>query len=298
MTRPALGAASAAPRPIVKEPTWTAEIPLYFYTGGLAGASAGLAWGAGVAGNRELERRAWAAAMLGVAVSPALLISDLGVPARFLNMLRVFKVTSPMSVGSWILSASGLTVSVSALHAWTGRLAGPAAVARPLAAALGLPLSTYTAALIADTAVPVWHETRHVLPFLFAAGAATSAGAAAVMVTPPAAAGPARRLAVAGGVAEVAAAQLTERRAGRVKDALSGPFAKAAKALTAVGVVVVAAGAARSRPAAVAGGALLSAGAVCERWAIWRAGSRSAANPAHTVVPQREAIARGDRVAA
>ena len=86
----------------------------------LAGASAGLAYLAELRGNDVLARRAWAAALLGIAVSPALLISDLGGRARFLNMLRMFKVTSPMSVGSWILAASGAATAVAAANAWLG----------------------------------------------------------------------------------------------------------------------------------------------------------------------------------
>ena len=106
-----------------------------------------------------LARRAWAAAMLGIGVSPALLTSDLGRPLRFLNMLRMFKVTSPMSVGSWILTASGATTALAAASVWTGRFPRAGKAARPAAAAFGLPLCTYTAALIANTAVPVWHES-------------------------------------------------------------------------------------------------------------------------------------------
>jgi formate-dependent nitrite reductase membrane component NrfD len=164
-------------RPVIKEPVWTWEIPLYFYTGGLGGASAGLAWLAERTGNRELARRAWGAALLGSTASPALLISDLGRPARFLNMLRLFKITSPMSVGSWLLAATGPAIGVSALEGLAGRARGPASVAKPLAAVLGLLVSTYTAALIADTAIPVWHEGRRLLPASFAGSAAASAGA-------------------------------------------------------------------------------------------------------------------------
>ena len=68
-------------QPILKEPTWTWEIPCYFYAGGMAGASAGLAYLSELSGNEVLARRAWAAAMLGIGVSPALLTSDLGRPA-------------------------------------------------------------------------------------------------------------------------------------------------------------------------------------------------------------------------
>ncbi|HEY8638572.1 MAG TPA: NrfD/PsrC family molybdoenzyme membrane anchor subunit, partial [Solirubrobacteraceae bacterium] len=140
--------------PVIKEPTWTPEIPFYFFFGGLAGASAGFAYVSGLRGDDEVARRAWAIALGGVVVSPALLISDLGQPKRFLNMLRVFKVTSPMSVGSWVLATAGPLTALAAVNAWTGRLPRLAAAARPGAALLGLGLSTYTAALLADTAVP------------------------------------------------------------------------------------------------------------------------------------------------
>ena len=94
-------------RPILKEPTWTPEVPLYFFTGGIAGASSVLHGVARVTGNERLARTSLFLGAAADVVSPALLISDLGRPERFLNMLRVFKVTSPMSVGSWILFVSG-----------------------------------------------------------------------------------------------------------------------------------------------------------------------------------------------
>jgi Polysulphide reductase, NrfD len=81
-------------QPVIKEPTWTWEVPTYFFTGGMGGASAGLAYLAGLRGNDVLARRAWAASLGAIGVSPVFLISDLGRPARFLNMLRMFKVTS------------------------------------------------------------------------------------------------------------------------------------------------------------------------------------------------------------
>src|SRR5437763_2256642 len=93
--RPAAG--SYYGNPVIKEPVWKPEIPWYFFFGGLGGASAGLAWLAGLRGNRTLARRAWGVALFGTGMSPALLISDLGKPSRFLYMLRMFKVTSPMS---------------------------------------------------------------------------------------------------------------------------------------------------------------------------------------------------------
>src|SRR3954451_14139130 len=112
-------------RPVIKEPVWTPEIPIYFFTGGLAGASAGLAFMARLTGRRKLARVATGNAFAAVAVSPALLISDLGVPKRFLNMLRVFKVTAPMSGGSWIISVEGGLLAVTAGHEFVGLFPKP-----------------------------------------------------------------------------------------------------------------------------------------------------------------------------
>src|SRR3954447_3702065 len=148
--RPPAGAEPSA-RPVIKEPVWTPEVPLYFFVGGLAGASAGLGLLSDMRGETGMAQRAWAAALAGSVVSPALLISDLGVPKRFLNMLRLFKVTSPMSVGSWILAGFGAATAPATLHAFTGRLGTVGRAAQVAAAVLGLPLSSYTAALIADT---------------------------------------------------------------------------------------------------------------------------------------------------
>ncbi|MFZ0971078.1 MAG: NrfD/PsrC family molybdoenzyme membrane anchor subunit [Solirubrobacteraceae bacterium] len=286
-------------QPILKEPTWTWEIPCYFYVGGMAGASAGLAYLSELSGNEVLARRAWAAAMLGIGVSPALLTSDLGRPLRFLNMLRMFKVTSPMSVGSWILTASGATTALAAASVWTGRFPRAGKAARPAAAAFGLPLCTYTAALIANTAVPVWHESRRWLPFVFGAGAALSAGAANVIATSPEHARPARRLALASAALEVGLKELMERRLGEqgepYREGAASKFGRLGQLCISTGASLLAARGGRSRGAAVAGGALLSAGALSARWSVYKAGFQSAANPKYVVRPQRSGIERGER---
>jgi formate-dependent nitrite reductase membrane component NrfD len=280
-------------RPILKEPVWTWEIPLYFFSGGLAGASAALGFGAGLAGNDVLARRAWAAAFGGIAASPALLVSDLGRPKRFLNMLRVFKPTSPMSMGSWLLSASGAAIGVAASHeilGWfpprVGRTAGAAA------ALLGLPLTSYTAALVANTAVPVWHEARHELPFMFGGSAMASAGAVASMLTPASHAGPARRLTLAGAIVEGTASQVMQRRLGDLAapyhSGTCGRLSRVAKTLTAAGALATCFGGRRDRRVRLAGGAAAVAGAALERWAVFRAGFQSARDPKYTVEPQLE----------
>ena len=291
-------------QPVIKEPIWKPEIPWYLFAGGLGGASAGLAWLADLRGNDVLARRAWTGALLGTGLSPALLISDLGRPERFLYMLRMFKVTSPMSVGSWVLFAFGGASTAAGLDSllplahrpWRSILRLAARPARPAAAVAGLPLATYTGALLAQTAVPVWHEARRELPALFAAGAAASAGAFATALTPVEHAGPALRLAVTGCIAELAIVALMEQRLGELgepyRTEAAGAYGRLARTLTISGGLLLAARAARSRSAAVAGSTMVLAGALCERWSVFKAGFQSARDPKYTVGPQRRRIAR------
>ena len=164
---------------------WTWEIPAYFFVGGAAGAAAVVAAVARVAGaDPALVRDARWLAAVGGAASPALLVSDLGRPERFLNMLRVFKLRSPMSVGAWTLvafsNAAGANAFANALVR-TSRGGLPIRVvanaAEVLSAATGLVLSTYTGVLIGATAVPVWSRNVSLLPVHFGAsgvGAAVS----------------------------------------------------------------------------------------------------------------------------
>jgi hypothetical protein len=167
--------------PLLKEPVWTWEVPAYFFVGGTAGASAVIAAAAQLAGDRDdLVRDARWVAAAGAALSTPLLIADLGRPERFLNMLRVFKVQSPMSVGAWTLATFG-TASVAAAFAEELRrrtdlpvtLVGDAAAM--LAAATGLVMATYTGVLIGATAIPVWSKHVSLLPMHFGASALGSA---------------------------------------------------------------------------------------------------------------------------
>jgi len=281
-------------RPVVKPPVWTWEIPTYFFTGGLAGASASLAFAAGLAGNRVLERRSWLIALAGIAVSPGLLVSDLGRPARFLNMLRVFKVTSPMSVGSWLLAVAGAAVAPATAASILGRRGIAARVSQGVAGVLGLPVATYTAVLVSNTAVPVWSEARWELPLGFAASAAASAGAGATLATPPSHAAPARRLAIGGALVEAATTELMERRLRELGEPYhehsAGVLARTAKGLAVAGAAMVALGTRRSRRVTVAGASMLLAASVCERWAVFRAGFASAKDPKYTVGRQRRRI--------
>jgi len=281
-------------KPIVKEPVWKAEIPFYLFTGGVAGGASVLHGLARLTGNHRLARSSLYVGAVADAVSPVLLVSDLGRPERFLNMLRVFKVTSPMSVGSWILFVSSGASTTAATLELLGALRPARWLAEALSFVTGPPLATYTGALLANTAIPVWSEARDELPWLFGASAAASAGATAAMVTPAAAAGPARRAAVAGVAAELGLVRLMRRRLGFVGEVYelgeAGRYARVSRVCAAAGAGLLALRGRRSRPAAVVGGALVLAGEVALRWSVFKAGFQSARDPRYTVLPQRKRI--------
>lgn len=274
-------------RPVLKAPVWTWEVPTYFFFGGLAGAAAPLALGARLAGNVPLARRAALLSLAGAGVSPPLLISDLGRPERFYRMLRVFKPTSPMSVGTWVLSVFGTATGVATgwqVLGFPGPRAGvPAAV---VAALSGPVISTYTAVLIAQTSVPVWHDARRTLPWVFAGSSLASAGGAAFALTPRGHGGPARALAVAGAALELGAdTVMTRRLDARVRASYE---TSAVRPLHLGARACALAGGALALRSSRAAGVLLCAGAALTRLAVFRAGTASATDPAQTVGPQRE----------
>jgi hypothetical protein len=181
---PKPASASYHGNPVLKPPTWTWQVPLYFFVGGVAGISAVIALEAHLFGNAGLLRAGLWLGFAGALVSTPLLIADLGRPARFLNMLRVFKLRSAMSVGAWTLagfsSAVGLAVVCRELI-----LSGYGNdfwlvlewVAEISAALSGLILASYTSVLLGVTAIPVWSENRKLVPVVFLAGGLGSAAA-------------------------------------------------------------------------------------------------------------------------
>ncbi len=170
--------------PILKRPQWTAEVPVYFFVGGLAGAASLIAAVGRLssADVRLIRHSRWLAA-IGGAISPALLIADLGVPSRFLNMLRVFKIQSPMSVGSWTLVAFSNSAAATAVLGEFERRRPNRAVrvladaTQVVSALSGIILSTYTGVLVGATAIPAWNEHVATLPIHFAASGVASAAA-------------------------------------------------------------------------------------------------------------------------
>jgi hypothetical protein len=163
--------------PIVKAPVWTWEVPVYFFVGGAAGASSVIAIAAQLAGApRALVRDARWIAAIGAAASGPLLTLDLGRPDRFLNMLRVFKPQSPMSVGAWTLSLFATASVAAAIGEGLGlkRIGDAAAF---VAALSGVVMATYTGVLLGATAIPVWAAHARTLPVHFGASALASATA-------------------------------------------------------------------------------------------------------------------------
>lgn len=281
-------------RPVIKEPVWRSpEVPGYLFLGGLAGASSLLAAFAQATGNTELARASKTAAAGAIGLSTAALVADLGRPLRFLNMLRVFKVTSPMSVGSWLISSYGPAAAAAAGCALTGKLPRTGAVATAAAAGLGVGVATYTAALLSDTAVPAWHDGHRELPYVFAGSAATAAGGLGMIAVGQPAATQAIRFAVLGSAAELAARSMLLKRLGQgaepYQSGVPGRLMEAGEVLTAAGLAgAVLAG--RDRAAAALSGAALVAASALTRFGVFFAGKASARNPAETVGPQRQRL--------
>ncbi|MEU9350405.1 NrfD/PsrC family molybdoenzyme membrane anchor subunit [Streptomyces griseoloalbus] len=292
---PAAEFASYYGRPILKRPRWKPlDIAGYLALGGLAGASSLLAAGADATARPALARTAKLGAAGAISLSLAALVHDLGRPSRFLNMLRVVKPTSPMNLGSWLLAGyAPLTMAAAAADvAGRYRVAGAAATA--CAAALGPAVATYTAVLVADTAVPAWHGGHRELPFVFAGSGATAAAGLALAAAPAEQTGPARRMALLGAVLELGAFRLMKRRLGLVaepyEEGRPRAMLRSAEVLTAGGAAVAACAGRRGRALTALAGTALVAGSTAMRLAVFHAGVASAEDPKYTVVPQRERL--------
>ena len=299
-------------RPVIKEPAWQEpDVPAYLFLGGLAGASSVLAAGADLAGYPQLARNAKTSALAAISLSAVALIHDLGRPERFANMLRVFKPTSPMSVGSWLLAGYGPVAAAAAISHVTGILPRAGRAATIGAGLLGPAIATYTAALICDTAVPAWHEGHREMPYVFAGSAASAAGGLGLLLSSTSEAGPARKLAVAGAAVElIAKRQLIGRLAtvpgtGALRHGLAEPYEtgnpgkllRVAEVVTAAGLAGAVVGgvapcARAARVVSAASGAALVAASALTRLGIFRAGMASARDPKYTILPQRARAGR------
>jgi len=268
--------------PVVKAPPWGWYIPAYFYTGGVSGAAATLGGALDLLGRSPvLARRLHWIAAIGEATSSVLLIVDLGRPERFVNMFRVFRPTSPMNMGTWILSAATASGGLALL-----------ARTRVTAAASGLVgtmLSTYTGVLVGNTAIPVWKAARNQLPVWFAAASAAGLGSLLELGSPS----PLVRVyAGIAKVAELVTADRVERAAddagvGKpLREGRAGAMWRGAKWLRAASLVATL-WPSRGRTRGVVAGVLGTASAVLARFALVEAGKASAADPRATFEPQR-----------
>ena len=286
-------------RPVLQAPVWSWEIPLYYYTGGAAGACLVLGAAAQLdhSGklNRMIRRCHWAG-IIGSSISAALLIGDLGKPSRFLNMLRVFRPTSPMNMGVWILSGAvptaitaGLFLRRRGFWRFVGESSGFAS------GMFGMGLATYTGVLVGNSAVPIWQASRRILPFLFGASAMASAGSLFDLLSDD----PRERritytFGTVGRVAELAAALAMEKQVARVpvvakplRSGASGFLWKTATIITAASLIISLLPKTTRRKRVIAG-VLGTAGSLALRYAVHQAGVASTQDPRATFHSQRE----------
>lgn len=281
-------------QPILNKPVWNSpDIPGYLFLGGVAGAGSVIAAAAQLTGRPALSTTLKVGATVAAGLSGVALVHDLGGPARFLNMLRTFKPTSPMSVGSWLLAGYAPLAAGAAASAVTGMALPLGAIATTGAAVIGPAIATYTAALVANTAVPAWHDAHRELPFVFAASAVAAAAGLGLVGAPLCQTGPVRRLGIVAASAEMAGTKLMEQRMGLSSEAYkvgkAARYRRLGAIASAAGVVGAALGG-RSRMLSAVSGSALLAGSAFLRFSIFEAGMVSAEDPRYTVVPQRERL--------
>ena len=173
--------------PALKPSHYGQLVASYLFIGGLAGASQVIATVADLCGsekNHSIVRSGRYVAIGGALSGPLFLVADLHTPERWYNMLRIFRRTSTMSIGSWTLGIFG---SMSAFTAGAQFLADrlknrtyrrAARVFALPAAASGAVVATYTGTLLGATSTPLWASASRLLPALFGASAAATSTAA------------------------------------------------------------------------------------------------------------------------
>lgn len=287
-------------RPMLKAPVWKLYfIPTYYFVGGAAGASLALGAAAQLDGSRELDRlvrRCHWIGIIGSTVGAGLLIADLGRPSRFLFMLRVFRPTSAMNMGAWILAVAPAAAITAGLFARSGfgllRIVGEGA--GYLSGIFGLALATYTGVLVAESAIPFWQQSRKVLPILFGASAVASAGsifdllfedARACRIT--------RTYGIAGRIVELGASQTLARQvkavpqvAKPIENGLTSVLWHGSELLTIASLATLLLPR-QSRKKRVIAGVLGSLGSLLMRYAVHQCGVRSALDPRAAFHAQR-----------
>lgn len=169
--------------PLIHKAHWSWEIILYFFLGGIAGGSFLVSTLASLFGSHEdahLIRAGRYVSFVCILISPILLIKDLGRPERFHHMMRVFKLRSAMSLGTWGLTMFGMFCGLTTAYQmardglldwfpWLSRLmrALPVKLIESIGSFFGLFVASYTGVLLSSTAVPIWARAKHILGPLF-----------------------------------------------------------------------------------------------------------------------------------
>lgn len=282
--------------PLLKEPVWIWSVPAYFYVGGVAGGCAVLA-AALPAKRRFASLASWCQllAFAGVTAGPALLTWDLGKMSRFLNMLRVFRPSSPMSVGSWSLAGTGAMATLSLLLG--NKTPRPVRYGTAVGGAM---VAGYTGVLLGNTANPLWLEKRRLLPPLFISSAiASTAGALEMLPLNRHEEKVVQRFGMIGKIGEAAAMVAMERRTPANSEAVYGVGKGRGGLLWNAAKVALVAGAvldlipAKSPGRRKASGVLTTLGAICLRFALLETGKDAAREPQAVIGPQRRRMQGG-----
>ena len=172
-------------RPALKPSLYGWTVGLYIFVGGLAAGTQILVTAIelmAVPGSGPIVFWGRCIALLGAVLGGILLIADLHTKQRFYNMLRIFRPTSPMSIGTYVLMNFGFWSLAALALQWLG-FALPATICGALASVAGWFMTTYTASLLAATSTPLWAAAPRLLAVRFASSAmATGAATVCVLV--------------------------------------------------------------------------------------------------------------------
>ncbi|HEV7931846.1 MAG TPA: NrfD/PsrC family molybdoenzyme membrane anchor subunit [Actinomadura sp.] len=292
LTAPDSDSRSYYGKPIIKRPGWKPlDIAGYLFLGGLAGASSVMAAAADGTGRPRLARVAKIGSLVSITLSGVALVHDLGRPERFLNMLRVVKPTSPMSIGSWILTIYAPGAGVAVITDVTGWFPWIGRAATAWAALTGPAVLSYTAVLICNTAVPSWHAAYREMPFLFAGSALGAAAGLGMLAAPPEETDLARGAAVIGAAVELATLYQMHRRLGPLfvpyRRGRPGALMRASEVLTVAGTLAAVTIGRRNRLCGMLAGTALIVASACTRFGVFEAGIVSASEAKYTVMYQR-----------
>jgi formate-dependent nitrite reductase membrane component NrfD len=285
-------------QPVLQTPVWIWTVPVYFYAGGTAGAALTLAGAAQLFGGGRLDGLVQACEWIGAAgltAGSALLIADLGKPSRFLNMMRVFRPTSPLNLGSWLLGGGASAAGVAAVF---GRAAEPlrslGRLAGFTAGLLGIPLTGYTGVVLSNTVIPAWHDARREWPVLFVASSMTGAASLLdILDLSRREHRVVRTFGLLGKAAEAVSARCVERRIAQVP-ATAHPFRRGrasllwrAAQLLGIASLVTALLPRQTRKKRIASAVMGTASSLCVRFASLEIGMASSQNPCAAFGQQR-----------